>query len=77
MNLKCKFRLDEVTKYQTSRRVKLTATNSKEGDNVDWSQYSPSGTFEIMVTNQAAFPQIDNAKIGELVYINLISVDQA
>lgn len=38
-----------------SGKVKMTARNSKEGDNTDWSQWTPSGSVEMYITNPVAF----------------------
>lgn len=72
---RCKFKVVEVAKYESGRKLKLTATSDNSGDNEDWSKYTPSGTFEIFVTNEVAFPRIDSLKAGELFYIDLNLVD--
>lgn len=70
--LQCKFRVGEISKLDgPARRLKLYASNSKEGDNQDWSKHTPSGCFEFVVTNSAAFERIDALNVGDVFYIDL------
>ena len=56
--VRAKFRVTGIELYESpegSGNVKLTAGNDKEGDNVDWSKWTPSGTIQMMITNPEAF----------------------
>lgn len=74
MNIRCKFMVVEVVKQQDARVLRLAATNAKDGDNDDWSQWTPSGHFEIQVTSPGMFAQIDRANPGDFYYLDLIPI---
>lgn len=74
--LRCKFKVSAVQKDgESGRAVTMNATNSTEGDNKDWSQYTPNGTLQFYVTNPAAFPKIDALKPGTLVWLDITPVE--
>jgi hypothetical protein len=54
MNVRAKFKCESVTKFETGCQVKLRATNQQDGDNQDWSQWTPSGSLEMTITNPPA-----------------------
>lgn len=68
---RCKFKVEEVTRFENSRRLKLVATNKVDGDNKDWSKWTPSGHLEISVTNVDAFPRIDSLSVGDCYWIDI------
>ena len=72
--LRCKFRVESITREGSGRRLRLSASNQKDGDNKDWSQWTPSGSFEIYVSNQSAFPQIDAMNPGDHFWIDVAPV---
>jgi hypothetical protein len=49
----CKFQCQSVTKTTTAETVKLTAVSGKA--NEPWSKWTPSGLFEVSITNPDAF----------------------
>ena len=58
MRVTAKFFVNAIEQYAApadSGSVKLVANNSKEGDNKDWSLYTPSGSITMMITNPPAF----------------------
>ena len=58
MTVRAKFFVSAIEQYAApadSGSVKLVANNSKEGDNKDWSLYTPSGQITMMITNPPAF----------------------
>lgn len=62
--VRAKFTVNTIELYSSpedSGRVKLHATNTKEGDNVDWSKWTPSGQIEMTITNPAAFTVFKDA----------------
>ena len=70
--LRCKFRLDRVVKEQNNcRQLTMTASNQKEGDNKDWSQWTPSGELKFIVTNPSALSQIDAMNPGDHFWIDI------
>jgi len=74
---RCKYRVDSVTVENDgeARDVRMSACVDKDGDNVDWSRWTPSGSFQMWVTNTDAFPKIDALKYGDLFYIDLSPVE--
>lgn len=75
--LRCKFKLREVSRHEHGRRVVLTASNQTDGDNTDWSKWSPSGELSIQVTNPTAIERIDAMTIGDHFYLDLSPVPAA
>lgn len=56
--VRAKFHITSIELFSSpsgSGTVKLTAGNDKEGDNIDWSKYTPSGSIQMMITNPDAF----------------------
>lgn len=72
--LRCKFRIEQIIKEGTGRHLKLCASNQTDGDNKDWSQWTPNGKFEIYVTNIATFEKIDALNPGDHFYIDMTPV---
>jgi hypothetical protein len=74
--LSCKFYIVEIARVQgQGRRLKLTAVTDNSEANKSWSKYTPSGTFEIYVTNEAAFEKIDAMQSGDSYFIDLTAVE--
>lgn len=73
--LRCKFRLIEVNKTEYGRALKLSASCEKDGDNQDWSKYTPTGELSFTVTNEAAFEKIDALKPGDHFYIDINAIE--
>ena len=69
--LRCKFRVDQIIREGQGRRLTLTASNQKDGDNKDWSQWTPSGQMSIYVTNPPAMEKIDAMNPGDHLWIDL------
>lgn len=64
MKVRAKFRVTGIELYESpegSGRVKLVAGNDKEGDNTDWSKWTPSGEISMTITNPTAFEVFKNA----------------
>ena len=58
MTVRAKFFINSVELFSSppgSGTVKLVASNTKEGDNKDWSQWTPAGSIQMTVTNPEAF----------------------
>jgi len=72
--LRCKFAVESITKAMNTRILKLRATNSAEGDNKDWSQWTACGMMDNHVTNEIAWPKIDAMKPGDLYFIDIAPV---
>lgn len=69
MNVTAKFQVQSITEHswnQKSKTVKLQAVYGNSGENKSWSEATPSGTIEMMITNPAALEQF---KLGAEVYI--------
>ncbi len=75
--MRCKFRLDQIIREGVGRKLRLNAANQLDGDNKDWSQYTPSGSLEIYVTNPAAFPKIDAMNPGDHFWIDIKPISVA
>lgn len=78
--LRCKFRVASIEKhnegdeYNEARNLRLEASNETDGDNHDWSQWTPSGELMMWVTNPSAIQQIDGMSIGDHYYIDISPV---
>jgi hypothetical protein len=74
MKVRAKFRITGITLYESpegSGQVTLTAGNDKEGDNTDWSKWTPSGQITMTITNPDAFKQfIDAFHKKQRVYVD-------
>ena len=73
MSLVCKFQVDSVTPSEdaSSRTLKMSACVSGSEDNDQWSKWTPSGSFEIEVTNENAFPMLDDMVQGKEYFLRL------
>lgn len=72
--LRCKFCVAQITREGQGRTLVMSASNQKEGDNLDWSKWTPNGQFSIHVTNKAAFPTLDALNPGDHLFIDLTPV---
>lgn len=74
MTVRAKFFVNAIEQYAApadSGSVKLVANNSKEGDNKDWSMYTPSGSITMMITNPTAFDFFKQAlKDKSAIYVD-------
>lgn len=72
--LRCKFYVSEITKtVGQCRKLKLTPVTSDSADNKSWSKFTPSGSFEITITNESLFEKIDALVPGDVYFIDLSS----
>lgn len=80
MTVRAKFFVSAIEQYSSpsdSGSVKLVANNSKEGDNKDWSLYTPSGSVQMMITNPPAFEFFKQAlKDKSAIYVDFSVVKQ-
>ena len=74
--LRCKFCVSSIATEEDRRTLVLQATNQKDGDNQDWSQWTPSGELKIVVTNKAAFEKIDAMKRGDYYWLDLSPIEK-
>lgn len=78
-NVRAKFRITNVELYEQPKgagNVKLTAGNDKESDNTDWSQWTPSGSIQMMITNPEAFKVfMDAFNAGKRFYVDFSIVE--
>lgn len=78
MTLRCKFYVSEVAQCAYAGQspqgevVKLAAVNGVAGDNVDWSQWTPTGSMTLHITNPDA---VGRLKAGQIVYIDISPMD--
>lgn len=70
---RCKFVCDSVTNYQGSKTARLRAVCGKEGENADFTQYTPNGTIEVTVNNEA--PATDHFVPGKNYYVDFIETE--
>jgi len=77
--VRAKFRVTGVELYESpegSGNVKLTAGNDKEGDNTDWSKWTPSGSIQMMITNPVAFKVfVDALHAKKRFYVDFTEVE--
>jgi len=68
--------IEQYSSPSDSGSVKLVANNSKEGDNKDWSLYTPSGSIQMMITNPPAFEFFKQAlKDKSAIYVDFNIVE--
>jgi len=74
MTVRAKFRVTSIELFESpkgSGNVKLTAGNDKEGDNTDWSKWTPNGQIQLCITNPDAFKFFMGAMdTGTRIYVN-------
>jgi len=79
MKVRAKFKVNAIELYESpdeSGRVKLVATNTKEGDNVDWSKWTPSGEISMYITNPEAFKVFKEAfHAKRLFYVDFSEIE--
>jgi hypothetical protein len=79
MTIRAKFHVTSIEMFSQpadSGTVKLTAGNDKEGDNIDWSKWTPSGSVQMMITNPAAFQFFKDAmQAGKRIYVDFNVVE--
>jgi len=79
MTVRAKFYVSSVELYSSpsdSGSVKLVAGNDKEGDNTDWSKWTPSGSIQMMITNPPAFQFFKDAMhSGKRIYVDFNVVE--
>lgn len=51
--VRCKFVCEVVTSYEGSKTAKFRAVCGKEGENADFTKFTPNGSIEVMVMNDA------------------------
>lgn len=55
MQVRAKFRCDTVTKHANgSETVKMYPVYSETGENKTWSEFTPSGSLEMLITTKGA-----------------------
>jgi hypothetical protein len=76
MAVRAKFRVDHIDQYgpqfNDQATVVASATNVKDGDNKDWSKWSPSGQLTLSITNP------DAAKFfrpGQVLWVDFSEVE--
>jgi hypothetical protein len=52
MAIRAKFRCNSITDNGMNKSANLTAVYGKEGENADYSRYTPSGTLNISIDNE-------------------------
>lgn len=56
--VRCKFVCENVTNYEHSKTAKLRAVSGNDGENKDFTQYTPSGNIDVSFTNDAAAAEL-------------------
>lgn len=69
--LRAKFKVESISREGTSRRLRLIASNQTDGDNKDWSKWTPSGNLELYISNEAVFSRIDAMNPGDHFWLDL------
>lgn len=65
--IRAKFRCYSVTDLGDSEQVVLTAVNGTEGDNAQWSKWTPMGRLEMTINNPGARGKF---KVGEYYFLD-------
>jgi len=71
---RAKFQCDSVTNFRTSQEVNLRAVNSKDGDNADFSKYTPSGSLNIHISAEA--PAFNAFTPGKCYYLDFMEAPE-
>ena len=73
MNIRAKFKVESVTLHEYGEAVKMNAVcyDSTE-ENASFSKFTPSGSFEMSVTNEAIFGKF---KPGEEYYLDFTKAE--
>lgn len=69
MSVKCKFKCNSVEQSETTQKVNLSAVYSDKGENADFTQYTPWGELQVLITNEA--PAANQFKPGKSYYLML------
>ena len=68
MNIRAKFKVDSVTLHQSGETIKMSAVcYDGTAENASFCNYTPTGSFEMSVTNEAIFGAF---KPGEEHYLD-------
>lgn len=62
MSVKAKFKVDSITHFAGQREIKMSPVIANSEENKEWSKYTPSGQFTMMITNKEAFEQFEVGK---------------
>jgi len=72
MNVRAKFKVESVTQYTWGDVIKMNAIEYDGTDeNASFSKFTPSGTFEMSVTNENI---VGNYKAGQEYYLDFTPV---
>jgi hypothetical protein len=70
--IRAKFKVDRVLTHEgQGKTLIMSASNQTDGDNKDWSQWTPSGELRMFITNGAMFPHLDALKSGDHFWLDL------
>ena len=53
VKVRCKFVCESVTNFEGSKDAKLRAVYSDQGENADFTKYTPGGSITVTITNDA------------------------
>lgn len=53
MSVRAKFKCEAITEFENSKQAKLRAVYGTEGENADFTKYTPSGELSIMIDKEA------------------------
>jgi hypothetical protein len=69
MAVTAKFEVQSITQHAWSGNARTVKLNAVSGDeNKPWSEYTPSGSIEMQITNPAAFEQFELGKTFLLTF---------
>lgn len=71
--VRAKFVCESVTNYEGSKTAKLRAVYGTEVENADFTKYTPSGSIEVNLTNDA--PADGVFVPGKNYYVDFIAVE--
>lgn len=69
--LRAKFKVDLIAKSVDGRNLSMSPVIGTDGDNQDWSKYTPTGHLGMFITNEAAFDAVDAIKPGDIFWIDI------
>lgn len=76
MSVKAKFYVSQIVKsVNPFVAITLLPVTRKDGDNIDWSKFTPSGRVELNVSTETGAAQWFEDRIGKDVAITFDDVD--
>ena len=74
MGMRAKFKVSQINQFETQKQIIASAIYGHEGENADFTKYTPSGKLEMLVTNEA--PASEYMRPGDEFYLTFEKIDK-